>query len=144
MKCFFKGILAGAVIVTATLTASAQQINENELKVNIADITNSTAKLMALKPVTFQYDVKRFPGLKLNGATQYGFLASDVKATFPDFVYEYANSAAAGKNSTRVVKHEVVNLEKMIPVLVQAIKEQQEEIDLLKKELQTLKKVSAE
>lgn len=136
--------MAGAVLMAVSFSASAQKIDERELKVNVNEIANSAAKLTMLKPVTFQYDLKKYPGLKLSGEKQYGFLASDVKTQFPDFVYESATSVAAGKNNSRIVKYEEVQYDKLIPLLVQALKEQQEEINDLKRAIKEIKSVSAE
>ncbi|MCX2485595.1 tail fiber domain-containing protein [Pedobacter sp. MR2016-24] len=144
MSNLFNGILAGAVLMTVSFSASAQKIDERELKVNVEEISNSATKLTMLKPVTFQYDLKRYPGLKLAEGKQYGFMASDVKTQFPDFVYESANSVAAGKNNSRIVKHDEVQYDKLIPLLVQALKEQQEEINDLKRAIKEMKSVSAE
>jgi len=132
------------VLMTVSFSASAQKIDERELKVNVEEISNSATKLTMLKPVTFQYDLKRYPGLKLAEGKQYGFMASDVKTQFPDFVYESANSVAAGKNNSRIVKHDEVQYDKLIPLLVQALKEQQEEINDLKRAIKEMKSVSAE
>jgi len=144
MSNLFNGILAGTVLMAVSFSASAQKIDERELKVNVEQISNSAAKLTMLKTVTFQYDLKRYPGLKLAEGKQYGFLASDVRTQFPDFIYESASSVAAGKNNNRIVKHDEVQYDKLIPLLVQALKEQQEEINDLKRAIKEIKSVSAE
>lgn len=132
----------GLLLCVATLTSSAQKINEQELKVNIGKIANSTEHLKNLEPVTFKYDVSKYKNLKLPAGAQYGFMASNVQTEFPDMVYEASKSYDAGKNNSKIARYNEVQTEHLIPVLVAAIKEQQAEIELLKKEVELLKEKS--
>lgn len=134
-----KGSVTGLLLAAATLTASAQKINEQELKVNVGKIANSTQHLKNLEPVTFKYDVSKYKHLKLPEGEQYGFMASNVQPEFPAMVYEASKTYESGKNNSRVARYNEVQTENLIPVLVAAIKEQQAEIELLKKEVQLLK-----
>lgn len=120
-------------------TLSAQSIKEDELKVNVDKIANSTEQLKKLEPVTFKYDVEKFKHLRLPAGNQYGFLASNVQPEFPNMVYEASKIYTSGKNSSKVAKYSEVQTENLIPVLVAAIKEQQAQIDLLTKEINQLK-----
>ncbi|WP_316751575.1 tail fiber domain-containing protein [Pedobacter gandavensis] len=129
----------GLVLTAFAMSASAQKINEKELKVNVDKIANSTQQLKNLEPVTFQYDTKKFNYLELPAGAQYGFLVSNVLPEFPEMVAEVSKQYNAGKNDSKVVKYSEVQAESLIPVLVAAIKEQQAQIDLLKKELDLLK-----
>lgn len=133
------GALAGVFLMMTSLDSSAQKISEQELKTNVTDISSATAKVMNLKAVTFQYDVKKYNNLKFPAGMQYGLLAEQVKPEFPELVNERAKSYSAGKNAFRVAKYDEVENAQLIPVLVAAIQEQQEQISLLKKELENLK-----
>jgi len=134
-----KGSLLGIGLMTCTLVANAQKIEEQELKVNVGKITNSTQHLKNLEPVTFQYDVSKYKHLKLPAGEQYGFLASNVQPEFPNLVYEASKIYTAGKNTTKTARYSEVQTENLIPVLVAAMKEQQAEIELLRRELNQLK-----
>lgn len=134
-----KGAFAVIFLTAAALNSNAQKINEQELKVNVAEITSATAKLNGLKPVTFQYDLKKYPSLKLPSGNQFGFLTGDMKAQYPELVTETAKMYTAGKNNSAVAKYDEVETAKLIPVLVAAIQEQQEAIELLKREIEQLK-----
>ncbi len=125
---FFKGAVMCLFLSACALTASAQKIDEQELKVNVGKISNSTQQLKRLEPVTFQYDVNKYKHLKLPSGEQYGFLASNVQPAFPAMVYEAAKVYESGKNNSRVAKYNEVQTADLIPVLVAAIKEQQAEI----------------
>lgn len=127
------------LLSASTLTVSAQKIDEQELKVNIDKISNSTQHLKNLEPVTFKYDVNKYKHLKLPSGEQYGFLASNVQPEFPAMVYEASKVYESGKNNSKIAKYNAVQTENLIPVLVAAIKEQQAEIELLKNEVKLLK-----
>lgn len=135
----FKGTMVGLLLSACAITASAQKINEQELKVNVGKISNSTEHLKNLEPVTFKYDVNKYKHLKLPAGEQYGFLASNVQPEFPAMVYEASKVYESGKNNSKVAKYNEVQTENLIPVLVAAIKEQQAEIELLKQEVKLLK-----
>jgi len=135
----FKISLLALVIGVSSQQVNAQKIEEKELKIGVEKITGSTEQLKNLEPVSYQYAADKYKHLKLPKGEQYGFLASNVEASFPEMVVESSKVYSSGKNSTKVAKYEEVNTESLIPLLVAAIKEQQEQIDLLKKELQALK-----
>lgn len=135
----FKGTVMGLLLSACAITASAQKINEQELKVNVGKISNSTQHLKNLEPVTFKYDVDKYKHLKLPAGEQYGFLASNVQPEFPAMVYEASKVYESGKNNSKIAKYNEVQTENLIPVLVAAIKEQQAEIELLKQEVKLLK-----
>lgn len=134
-----KGSVLGLLLSAATLSVNAQKIDEKELKVNIDKIANSTQQLKNLEPITYQYDTKKYNHLKLPAGAQYGFLASNIQPEFPGMVYEASKHYDAGKNDSKVVRYNEVQTADLIPVLVAALKEQQAEIELLKKEVNLLK-----
>ncbi|MES2827362.1 MAG: tail fiber domain-containing protein [Bacteroidota bacterium] len=135
----FKGAVAAALISLSALSANAQQLEEQTLKTNVAEISNSMSYLKSLKPITYQFDVKKFKHLKLPQYTQYGFLTAQTKTAFPDLVVEAVKPYNSGKNSTSVARYDEVQKDNLIPILVAAVKEQQEQIDRLKAELKQLK-----
>lgn len=122
-----------------TNLANAQSISENDLKLAINKIENPTSKLKSLQAVTFKYNVDKYKYLKLPQGNQYGFLVENVEQVFPAMVYESSSVYNINKGNTKVAKYKEVNKDDLIPVLVEALKEQQEQLDALKKELQELK-----
>lgn len=141
-KILVKTAVLGLVLTASAMSVNAQKINEKELKVNVDKISTATQQLKNLEPVTFNYDTKKFNYLQLPTGGQYGFLVSNVLPEFPQMVTEVSKQYNAGKNDSKVVKYNEVQSENLIPVLVAAIKEQQAEIELLKKELNLLKEKS--
>lgn len=122
--------------------SKAQNLNETELKLDINKISNSTEQLKKLEPITFKYNTDNYEYLKLPKGNQYGFLESSVQSEFPNIIQNKSTMYNSGKNNTKVAKYNEVKTESLIPVLVAAIKEQQNQIDILKKELAVLKEKS--
>jgi hypothetical protein len=134
-----KAAMVAVLLSASALNVNAQKIQEQELKTNVAEISNPLRQLINLKPVTFQFDTSKFNHLKLPTGSQYGFIANEVKNEFPNIVKETGKVYTAGKNNSKVARYEEVQTESLIPVLVAAIKEQQIQIEQLKKELSQLK-----
>ncbi|MBX2924286.1 MAG: tail fiber domain-containing protein [Chitinophagaceae bacterium] len=129
-----------AVFVWGTHIVNAQDIPDTEVKKNIAAMEDQLQKLMQLQPKKYEYNINSFKYLKLQKGKQYGFIAEEVEAVFPELVKEKTISYMYGKNAYRNATIKVVDEDRLIPVLVAALKEQQGEIEKLKSELQDLKK----
>jgi hypothetical protein len=134
-----KSAFFGLLLFTCATTVQAQKIDEKELKVEVQKVSGATQQLTGLEPVRFRYDLKKYKHLNLPEGNQYGFLSKDVQTKFPDLVLEVSKQIPAGKNNTRVASYNEVDNKNLIPLLVGAIKEQQAEIDILKKEISRLK-----
>ncbi|HMR19417.1 MAG TPA: tail fiber domain-containing protein [Sphingobacterium sp.] len=120
--------------------ASAQQIDERELKVNVQEISSPTEKVKNLEPVTFDFDVKKFKNLNLPEGNQYGFLTTNTKEKAPEIIKEETKAYSVGKNTSKVARFDGIDQDSLIPLLVAAVKEQQLQIERLQKELEELKK----
>lgn len=131
-------------LLLLSYSANAQKINEQELKHTVTKIESPTLQLMKLKPVSFQYNLNKYSFLNLPQGKQMGFLASNVSSVFPEIIANTSTVYAKGKNSTATASYAEVEQEKLIPVLVAAIQEQQEEINLLRKEIEQLKDKKAD
>ena len=79
-----------------------------------------------------------FPG------DQYGFVTEDIQKVLPALISSNYTTVPAGKNQYRTVKTQKVDMQKLIPFLVGSIKEQQAEIEALKRELEQLKQTQKE
>jgi hypothetical protein len=135
--------LASAITIfsLSVFTASAQQISEDKLKKNATPVNNSLTAVARLQPVTYEYNNSGdYKQLNLPTGTQYGFLASDTKDVAPWAITTRNTWYNAGKNNPRAISTAEVDLQKLVPLLVGAVKEQQAEIEKLKQELQSLKK----
>ncbi|MBP6431129.1 MAG: tail fiber domain-containing protein [Ferruginibacter sp.] len=99
----------GNAILAGTLT----QLSDVRLKKNIQPLQNSLKKLQQLNGYTYNWKDKN------NMTLQIGLIAQEVQQQFPQLVVESNNKLS-------------VNYSGMIPVLLEAIKDQQKQIDELK------------
>ncbi|MEP7107364.1 MAG: tail fiber domain-containing protein [Ferruginibacter sp.] len=100
----------------ATLTGTLFQNSDERLKKNITPLKNTLSKISQLNAYTYQWkDTAR------GNEEQLGLLAQEVEKQFPQLVMtdEHGKKSVAYAN--------------MVPVLLQAAKEQQQQIDELKK-----------
>lgn len=131
-----KSLLLGAIaMVGFALNTNAQTVKQTE----ITSIDNSLNTVLKLTPVSFSYDKDWASKLKLNTQKQAGFAVEEVAKVAPELVVNQQKTYTAGKNSTKTATVPVVDYETLIPLLVGSIKEQQKQIEALKKEISTLR-----
>ena len=110
--------------------------SDEKVKENIKPLTGSMNKLRMIKP--YKYDIKAsfYEGTpdqtknKLRPKDNMGFLAQDLQKVYPELVYKDDDSGLLG-----------INYVGMVPILVEAMQEQQKQIDELKAEIELLKKM---
>jgi hypothetical protein len=96
-------------------------------KKNISTIENSLDKLMKIRGTSFEFRTDEFKDYQFAKGVQFGFIAQELEEVFPEVV------------KTEINGYKSVNYSSMIPVLLEAIKAQQNQIDELKKEITLLK-----
>jgi len=109
--------LVVAGVATATDFNSTSDIN---LKTNIKVIDNPLAKVMQINGVSFDW--------KHVQQSSAGVIAQDVEKVLPEIVSEAKDG------------HKTLNYNGLIGLLIEAVKEQQEQINTLKEEIEHLKK----
>ena len=97
-------------------------------KQQITPLTNSLAKLTKLQGVNYYFKTEEFKDRNFNTNLQIGVIAQDAEKILPEVV----STDAAGYKS--------VDYSKFTPLLIEAIKEQQAQIELLRKEIEALKR----
>ena len=117
----------GKVNIIGTLEASGDITSSNitspsdrRLKTNITPLEKSIDKVMKLNGVTFNWDKTVRPSAPTT--LQYGFIAQEIEKVIPELVSEDSDG------------YKTVNYIGVIPVLTQAMQEQQKEIEQLKDE----------
>lgn len=133
------GVYALCITLCTFSLSFGQQVQKDEIKTNIEKIENSIEKLKSLNPIVYKYARDKFKNLDLPAGNRYGFLVRDVENVFPDMLETSSKIYKKGKNTTKIAQYDDVDNERLIPVLVAAIKEQQEQIEALKKEVEQLK-----
>ncbi len=104
------------------------QTSDARLKKNISPLTSSLEKLLALNPVSYQWK----SGEGEDTRSHLGFLAQELETVIPEAVYK-----PTGNSETSTDKYGV-NYSTIIPVLVKAIQEQQQQIEDLKSRVKAL------
>ena len=120
---------SGSATLSGSLTQNASDI---KLKENIQPITNSLEKVKSLSGFTYNWN-KKAQDIGFKGEhydeLQVGLSAQDVEKIQPEVV-----KPAPADNNFKTIQYE-----KLVPLLVEAIKEQQEQIEILKSEVNALK-----
>lgn len=140
MKNAIKALFLGICTCIAVQSVSAQEMNDTELKKYIRPVNDATNQILKLKPQMFEYKAEFNRSLKLPAGRQFGFGIENVETVFPQLVKSRTISYTAGKNLFKQAYVKEVEMEGLIPVLVESIKELQIQISQLKAELQALKK----
>jgi hypothetical protein len=137
MKIISKIISSIAVIAFFSVShpGFSQHVPDQELKKNVQPVKNALGYLQQLEPQKFEYDTGKFTRLKLPAGQQYGFLVEDVQKVLPELVSTQSQSYMAGKNTYKNTSYKDYDLESLIPILVGAIREQQAQIEELKRQL---------
>ncbi|MEL7063768.1 MAG: tail fiber domain-containing protein [Bacteroidota bacterium] len=97
--------------------------SDRKLKRNIKPIRGAIETVQQLAGVTYNYNTDVRPELRLSNELQYGFIAQEVEKVLPELVRPAITPT--GEEDDYVV----MNYDGIIPVLTEAIKEQQEVIE---------------
>jgi hypothetical protein len=91
-------------------------------KRNIAPMENALEAVLRLRGVMFDWRREEFPKMGFRAGRQVGFLAQEVEAVLPEVVHTNADG------------YKTVAYGKVVPLLVEAMKQQQAQIEALKAE----------
>ena len=120
---FYVGV-SGSIYSTNT---SISSISDGRLKENVRDLDTGLEQVLALQPRRFDWKENEGTGQK----DAIGFVAQEVEAVLPDVINEFKHDVYDDAKS--------VKTSDIVPTLVKAIQEQQEQIEQLKVEIQNLK-----
>ena len=128
------GIGVNASSTTGRLDCSndvvAYSSSDKRLKENIKPLDSALDKVLKISGVEFDWKEltqKEKETIHSNQGHDVGVIAQEIEEVLPEVV------------TTRENGYKAVKYEKIVPLLIQAIKEQQEEIDLLKANYSDLK-----
>lgn len=123
----YAGYFHGDIYVNGNGTAAGSFISSDQrFKQNIRTLEGVAAKLQQLSGYTYAMRTAEFKEKNFAQTEQIGLIAQEVKAVFPQLVKEDEKGYLA------------VNYDGMVPVLLEAIKEQQQQIDALKAMVQAM------
>jgi hypothetical protein len=129
--------LLGVGDIGAVLPGNFYTVSDQRLKKNIVPLTHSLDKVLAMKG--YSYDVNREDYSKFIPADRkcIGFLAQELEQVLPEAVAEknlppLNTDKQNPDKSAETLKVKAVNMNAVIPLLVEAMKEQQQVINDLK------------
>lgn len=113
---------------------SVGTVSDQRIKENVVGLTNMIAKVNQLNPVSFDWkDPIRNTDPERTSNTDFGFIAQEVEAIFPDVIYTGPETTDAMPDN---LKH--LSYSSLIPILTKAIQEQQIMIEDLEQRLAAL------
>jgi len=92
-------------------------------------IESATETINRLNPVTYEFRSDEFPELKLSEGQRWGLIAQEVESVLPDLVSDNGSATHIDGEEMNIKS---VNYIDLIPMLIKAIQEQDEEIKNLK------------
>lgn len=119
--------VAGTIRSTVVINTAALACSDSRFKKNVTPITSALNSVLSMNGVTYYWRKNKFPQWNFNDKKQVGFIAQDLELIYPELV----NTDEEGYKS--------VDYAKLAPILVEAIKEQQQLIEMLKKDNKLLK-----
>ncbi len=148
----YAGYFAGNVHVTGTLT----QASDGRFKENVAALDGGhvLAQMRQVQPRSYEYK-QDATGRRLgfSQGKKVGFVAQELEEIFPELVREETHvlpsepappdggpEKSEASSEPETITYKTVDYLGMIPLLVQAIQEQQAEIEALRAEIERLKK----
>lgn len=116
----FSGAETGNIITAGNITAANLIANvsctcpsDARFKQNITPLENALEQVLALQGVAYDFNCAKFPERNFSDSRQIGFIAQELQTVVPELVHTMDDGYLA------------VDYQKLTPVLVEAIKEQQ-------------------
>ncbi|MFA5200032.1 MAG: tail fiber domain-containing protein, partial [Candidatus Omnitrophota bacterium] len=104
------------------------QGSDIKFKKNISDIDGPLEKLLKIRGVIFEWKTDEFKDKGFPSGRHYGVIAQEIEKVFPEVV-------KTGSNGEKAVSYT-----ELVPILIEAMKAQEQEIQTLKQEVNQLKK----
>ncbi len=108
---------------SAVASGGNWQASDRRLKREVREIGDALKIVQNLRGVKYSYQSDAYPTLGLSDKQEYGFIAQEVEEVMPEAVRD------AEINESQDVEFKVMQYTQIIPVLTEAIKEQQVIID---------------
>jgi hypothetical protein len=130
----------GLTVYGSGLASSGLWIaSDKKFKTNVKQLNYGLSEILRLNPVTYEFKTSEFPEMNFSTGSNLGFIAQEIEQVIPEVV----------GNTEKDFK--IVNYDQMVPVMVNAMQEQQKMIQdlmdklvVLEKELNALKNQSVQ
>jgi hypothetical protein len=128
---------SGNLYATGEVTS---YFSDERLKINVQSIPDALVKIKEIRGVTFDWTTDTIPNFKPDGSKGVGVIAQEIEKVLPEVIRLAPFDRAEDGSSLSGNNYLTVQYEKLSALLIQAIKELSVEVELLKEEVQTLKK----
>ena len=141
----------GGIYVTGTVYATGDVIayySDARLKKDVVTIDNAISKIKQLRGVTYIWNDEKVNVAKERAGTKdIGLIAQEVEAVEPLFITEYQSQLNTPSNDPEEAKnfvpemsetYKTIKYEKLVALLVEGMKEQQQQIEDLKNQINYL------
>ncbi|QBZ98977.1 tail fiber domain-containing protein [Flavobacterium sangjuense] len=142
----FGGYFNGTVYTTGLFIAS-----DRKLKTDIVPLNGALTLINRLQPSAYNYNTSAYKQMNLPEGLQYGLIADELQQVIPSAVKktvqpaEYENhDSQNGKKLSDEVEFNAVNYTAIVPILIAAVKEQQQVIEGMQLQIDELKRLVGE
>ncbi|MBK7389610.1 MAG: tail fiber domain-containing protein [Bacteroidetes bacterium] len=115
--------------------------SDANLKDNLQPLTSVSNALSQLNTYSYNYKHNDFPQIGLDDKPHFGFLAQEVEAIFPQLVTNFTTDPffdSLGVQTHAAVQTKGIRYLELIPLLLQGFKEQKNNLDSLKQQVQDM------
>ena len=143
MGCTAYGVYSdGDLAYTGSLIGPPSDLMFKEA---VEGLDSALSGLLKLEVVTYQHKLDpRFEHMNLSKGQQTGFVAQQVAEVFPDLVVDAVHPAKENrdrpKEAGEPIRYKALKMTQLIPILVRAIQEQQDQIEELRAEIAPLRR----
>lgn len=128
---------AGTILASSNITAYS---SDERLKTNFKPIQDAIKKLMSISGYEFDWDEQKCAELEFNFANkhEHGVKAQEIQKVIPDAVSPAPFDRADDGSSASGENYLTVDYARIVPLLIEAVKAQQVQIEALEAKLATL------
>jgi hypothetical protein len=126
-------------------------ISDERTKKNIKQIDGALGIIDQLNPVTYHFDLEKYPLMGLNTEMEYGFIAQEVRQVLPEITrvkgFDTESCSYTDPAKPKVNKREefvAMDYTRIIPILTKAVQEQQAMIEAQNQKLEELQNLIKE
>jgi hypothetical protein len=101
------------------------QYSDARFKTNVKSVHNALDLINQLQPKTYEYKRDEYKNMNFPDGQHYGFIAQDVEKVIPELVKDITQPVDMSKPDSAQISFKMVNYIGLIPVLTEAIQEQQ-------------------
>jgi hypothetical protein len=126
----------------STTNANWTVISDRKMKNNVEKLNiNAVSTIMRLQPKKYVYKFREYPHMNLPKTEQWGFIAQEIEEVIPEMIHKVVHPAQKDEEGNILypeVELKGVNYDRLYPLLVKAIQEQQQQIESQQKTIEEL------